>query len=94
MNAFLQIIWMIFKIALFGLALLLMFGGGACGIFFVFGGFHDQSMLGWGVLALFGALVSGVAAVKLAKSFKNRAPQQPQANQPAPDDGSGWDKVE
>ncbi len=94
MNTFWQIIWVMVKVSLFGMALLLMFGGGACGVFFVFAGFSDHSMMGWGLLALFGAVVSGVVAVKIAKSFKNRPAQQPPANQPPPDDGSGWSKPE
>lgn len=94
MNTFWQIIWMIFKISLFGAALLGMFGGGVCGVIFVFGGFGDQSLVGWGIALIVLAVVSAVVAVKIARSFKNRAPQQPPTNQSPPDDGSGWDKNE
>ncbi len=95
MNAFWQILWMICKVSLFGLALLALFGGGICGTIFVFsGGFGGQSLVGWGLLLIVVGGVGGVVAVKIAKSFKSRVPQQSPTNQPPSDDGSGWDKAE
>lgn len=93
MNVFLQIIWMILKISLFGAALLAMFGGGICGVIFTFsGGFGEKSLFGWGIALIVLAIISGFVASALARSFKNKTPNQPPAT--PPDDGSGWDKIE
>jgi hypothetical protein len=95
MNAFLQIIWMILKISLFGVALLATFGGGICGVIFTFsGGFGGSSGIAWGIGMIVLAIISGFVARAIAKSFKNKVPSRPPTNQPPPDDGSGWNKSE